>query len=76
MGSFSIWHWLIVLLFVLPISFLPSIIAFARGHAQKWIVFIVNFFLGWTGIGWIVALVWAIVGKTAAQARIDNGVFQ
>jgi hypothetical protein len=36
--------------------FLPSIIAFARSPAA---IVLLNFFLGWTLIGWMVALVWA-----------------
>ena len=42
------------------ISFLPSIIAFRRAHPSRIAILLVNIFLGWTGIAWIVALVWAI----------------
>ena len=40
--------------------FLPSIIALARGKRSTLSIFILNFFLGWTLVGWIVALVWAV----------------
>jgi hypothetical protein len=50
-------------LFVL--FFMPTIIAIARG-AQPLGVFLVNFFLGWTIIGWWVALIWSL----AASPRI------
>jgi Superinfection immunity protein len=66
MGGLSIWHWL-VLIIILPISFAPTIVAFARKHAQKWLVFALNLVTGWTGIGWIAALVWAIVGKPVVK---------
>ena len=39
--------------------FLPSIVAFRRGHPSKAAVLILNIFLGWTFLGWVVSLVWA-----------------
>jgi len=48
--------------FVLAIvfSFLPTILAASRHHHNVLGVFLVNFFLGWTVIGWVIALVWAL----------------
>jgi Superinfection immunity protein len=40
--------------------FLPSIIAAARSKRDLLSIFLLNFFLGWTAIGWIIALVWAV----------------
>jgi hypothetical protein len=40
--------------------FLPSIIAFARNKRDTVAILMLNFFLGWTMIGWVVALVWAL----------------
>jgi hypothetical protein len=40
--------------------FLPSIIALARGKRDIAAIVLLNFFLGWTMIGWVVALVWAV----------------
>jgi hypothetical protein len=39
--------------------FVPSIVAFARSKRDVLSIFLLNLFLGWTLIGWIVALVWA-----------------
>ena len=39
--------------------FLPSIIALARSKKDTLAIFLLNFFLGWSVIGWVVALVWA-----------------
>ena len=36
--------------------FAPSIVALARGVPSRGSVLVVNLFLGWTGIGWVVAL--------------------
>jgi hypothetical protein len=39
--------------------FLPAIIALARNKRDTVAILLLNIFLGWTVIGWIVALVWA-----------------
>ena len=39
---------------------LPWAIAAVRGNANAWPVFWVNLLLGWTVIGWIIALVMSI----------------
>ena len=39
--------------------FLPSIIAIARSKRDTTSIVLLNFFLGWTAIGWVIALVWA-----------------
>jgi hypothetical protein len=45
--------------FTFVMYFLPSIIALARSKRDTLAIFLLNFLLGWTGVGWIVALVWA-----------------
>ena len=40
--------------------FLPSIIALARSKRNTLSIFFLNLFLGWTLVGWVVALVWAV----------------
>jgi hypothetical protein len=40
--------------------FLPSIIAFARSKRDAGSILILNLLLGWTAIGWVIALVWAL----------------
>lgn len=40
--------------------FLPSIIALARNKHNIVTILLLNFFLGWTAIGWIIALVMAV----------------
>jgi hypothetical protein len=40
--------------------FLPSLIAAIRSKRNVLTIFLVNFFLGWSVIGWIVCLVWAL----------------
>ena len=40
--------------------FLPSVIAAARSKRDLVSIFVLNLLLGWTAIGWVVALVWAL----------------
>jgi len=49
--------------------FLPSIIALVRSKRDTLAIFLLNLFLGWTGVGWIVALVWAAKNDVPAVAR-------
>jgi Superinfection immunity protein len=59
-------------LFVL--YWLPTIIAIARHTHSALGVAALNFFLGWTGIGWFIALMWALAANPAQQVIvIENG---
>jgi hypothetical protein len=49
--------------------FLPTIIAIARGKRDVIAILALNFFLGWTCIGWIIALVWALKQDCPLVAR-------
>lgn len=49
--------------------FLPSIIALARSKRDLMSIFLLNLFLGWTLIGWVVALVWAAKNDVPVVAR-------
>ena len=62
--------WIFVLL---PIYFVPSYIAFKKQKLQKTAIVVLNVFLGWTFLGWVVALVWACMedGTNAAENRQD-----
>lgn len=40
--------------------FLPAIIAFARSKRDAVSILVLNLLLGWTAIGWVIALVWAL----------------
>lgn len=44
--------------------FLPFAVAMLRRHHNSLAIFMLNFFLGWTGLGWIVALVWSCTSTT------------
>jgi hypothetical protein len=45
---------------------LPTIIAVSRGH-NGLAIFLLNFFFGWTVIGWFWALIWAVTDKPRVE---------
>jgi len=47
--------WTLVLIY-----FIPYEIAAAREHPSKWAIGALNFFLGWSFLAWVAALVWAL----------------
>lgn len=50
------------------LSPVPILIAFMRKASNRWAVVGVALLLGWTIIGWIVAIVMAALGKKEAPA--------
>ncbi|MCA8255863.1 superinfection immunity protein [Burkholderia sp. AU31624] len=40
--------------------FLPTIIAIVRGHHNQNAIAVLNTCLGWTLVGWVASLVWAL----------------
>lgn len=50
---------LAVIVVIVLAYFLPTIVAFARGVSNSGSVLVLNLFLGWTLVGWVVALAMA-----------------
>jgi len=44
---------------LLTLYFIPSGVAVLRHHSNAMPVFLTNLFFGWTGVGWIVVLIWS-----------------
>lgn len=40
-------------------GFIPFGIAVLRGHGSAFAIFLVCLFFGWSGIGWLIALIWS-----------------
>jgi T4 superinfection immunity protein len=51
----------LIILVSLVLYFLPTIIARSANHRQLTAIFALNLLLGWTILGWVAALVWALV---------------
>ena len=59
---------LITLASLIALYFLPAIIAKAQGKRTTAAIFVLTLLTGWTGLGWIVALVWAFVPDAPARS--------
>ncbi|WP_406096246.1 superinfection immunity protein [Streptomyces sp. NBC_01013] len=49
--------------------FVPTVVAFSRGVPNKGSVLVVNLFLGWTLVGWVVAMAMAVRSAQQQGAR-------
>lgn len=53
----------------LALYVLPAFVAYQRDHQSKGAILALDVLLGWTALGWIVALVWALT-DTARRVEI------
>lgn len=57
------------------VYFLPTIIAYKRGHASKHSILFWNFILGWTGIVWLICFGWSLGNKgQSVNVVVNNSV--
>lgn len=67
MDTASAFSMLVMLALLFVLYFLPSFIAAGRGHNSRGSIFVVNLFLGWTFIVWVLCLAWSFGGNTEAR---------
>ena len=60
MKALQILLYIILAVVVIALYFIPTFIAYRRDHGYKGIIFAINLVLGASGIGYLIALVWAI----------------
>ena len=60
MKALTILLYIILAFVVIALYFVPTIIAYRRDHGYKGIILAINLVLGASGIGYLIALVWAI----------------
>ena len=64
---------LLMILLILAVSVLPAIIALKQNHRHKWAILALTMLGGWTIIGWIGALIWALKPNSAnGDASLDD----
>ena len=56
--------------FGMSLYFIPSLVAKYRLHQQSLAIFILNLFLGWTCLGWVIALIWACTAVAKPDAKV------
>ena len=51
----------------------PTLLAFHWRHRNRAAILIVNFFFGWTVVGWVISLIWACTDnrETAPSAQFQ-----
>lgn len=47
----------------LPVYFIPTIVALVRKVKNAAAIIILNVFLGWTFLGWVGSLIWALTAQ-------------
>ena len=56
----------------LALYFLPTMLAAARKHRSVAPIAVINLFLGWTLLGWVLTLAWATSGPNNAE-KMETG---
>lgn len=62
----------LLMVILLIAYFVPATTAMARSHHNTAAIVMLNLFLGWTFIGWVVALVWACTATQGTQPAKNN----
>jgi Superinfection immunity protein len=70
MGEFSPFHWLVVIAILVLPYFIPAFVGRNKRNAKA--IFWLNFFLGWTFVGWIAVLIWALTNDPVPTQVIVN----
>lgn len=52
--------------------FLPTIVATVRPAKRRAVIFAINLVFGWTIIGWIATLIWAMTRSAQPQSRVGD----
>lgn len=68
MGGMALLLFLLIAAAFLCLYFLPWGIAAQRNHPNIIGIFVLNLFLGWSLIGWVIALVWAVSGPRGQES--------
>jgi hypothetical protein len=63
---------ILLILVLLPLYFLPTLIAWRRKHPQFLAISLLNLFAGWTFIGWIGSLIWSALTLPSQPARAEG----
>lgn len=62
-------------LFVLiaaAVYLLPTVVALARGHRNRASIMVVNIMLGWTLLGWVISMTWAVAAAPQVGVHLQR----
>jgi hypothetical protein len=62
----------VIVLAAILLYFLPGLIASNRRHHNALAIGVFNLFLGWTVLGWVLALVWSLM---AVNEKVTSNRF-
>lgn len=51
---------LVFILILVVLYFIPTLVAWRRNNRNRTAIGVLNLLTGWTFVGWVVALVWAV----------------
>lgn len=54
---------LLLWLLLIPVYFVPSVWAYKKNHKFKKQILLLNIFLGFSYVGWVLALIWASLNE-------------
>lgn len=50
---------MVILIPLMVLFWMPTVEAYKRRHRKRNMIFLINFFLGFSVIGWIIAFIWS-----------------
>jgi hypothetical protein len=63
MSPLACFGWLVIAYFA------PFLFSLIRGHNDKLAIFLLNLLLGWTLLGWVIALIWSATSNRRCNLR-------
>lgn len=60
-----------LLVLAIALYFLPWIVAHRRNHHQVMSIALLNLLLGWTLLGWVLAIIWSVSAVRRTPLRSD-----
>ena len=65
---------LVLIVIFACVYFMPCYVAWTRRHPNTAAITALNILLGWTILGWVAALVWALTGQSVTVNQRTNGI--
>lgn len=57
----------LIVLVVLVVYMIPGVVAWSRGHRNAAAIITMNVVLGWTFLGWTIALIWSMTNNVRRE---------